>query len=363
VGYSYQATVTVPAPTGGPHSDFTILISGSDAKLKTVGNSGAIQNTVTRTYGSLNQTVPADLIISSDAAGTSLYNWGYDFYDGVNGTALIWVKIPNYSAGLTLYISIGNAAVNTYQGGSIGAEFDANTSLALHFPDGSTLVASDFTSNGNNGSINSVTATSGKIDGAASLSGATTNKITGFSQLIPGANTDFTCEFWIKPSSVGGAGSGNAFFYQGPGTSQEGAAFMVYTGGGHSNTLRWSVANGGSYIYGNDNIISTGVWQHVVFTYEGATNTGTFYVNGVSAGSGVATGTPPTAGVSLGYWYLSTDVTRYYQGLLDEGRFSNVLRSSNWIATEYANQNSAPSMGAFSPLSNGVNLLACLGVG
>ena len=95
MGYGYQATVVIPAATGSTQTNFTVALTGTDTKLKTVTNGGQIQNTVTR----VGQTVPADLILSSDSAGTSLYTWGWDFYDAVNGIATLWVLIPSLTSG------------------------------------------------------------------------------------------------------------------------------------------------------------------------------------------------------------------------------------------------------------------------
>ena len=358
MGYAYQATVTIPAPTGGPHTDFTVVFKISSALLKP-SPGGVIQHSGVAFTGG--PTVPYDLIVSSDAAGTSLYNWTIKAWDQANGIAYIYVKIPNYSGALTLYVSIGNASVSSFPGGARGTAFDANTGLALLLPDGTTLNTADFSASANNGTNTGCTAASGQIDGGASLNGST-NKIT-FAQVIGAAAAAFTYECWINPTRYGNAAAGNAFFYQGPGTSQEGAAFMVYDGGGHTKSLRWSVANGGSYIYANNDIIALNAWQHVAFVYTVAGTTGTFYVNGVAAGSGSSGGTPPNTGGAIGYWYLSSDATRYFAGTLNDCRYSSVARSGDWIATEVANQTSIPLAGAFSPIvagaPNSLTLVGC----
>ena len=117
--YAYQASVSIPAASNSDQTNITLVIAFSDSRMKTAANGGAIQNTVTHS----GQTVPADCVLSTDAAITNLYNWGWDSYDPTTGAGKIWLLMPTHShtSATSVYISIGNPAVNTYQGGSMGA--------------------------------------------------------------------------------------------------------------------------------------------------------------------------------------------------------------------------------------------------
>ncbi|MCK4284663.1 MAG: DUF2341 domain-containing protein [Candidatus Lokiarchaeota archaeon] len=67
------------------------------------------------------------------------------------------------------------------------------------------------------------------------------------------------------------------------------------------------------------------------------------YVNGVT-GSTITAGAwyhvviTDTTGVSASALAIATNSSSYYQGSIDEFRLSNVIRSADWIATEYNNQ-------------------------
>ena len=334
MGYAFQATVTVPAPSGAL-SNFTLALTGTDTKLKTVANGGQIQHTTTRTYGSYTQTVPADLILSADAAGTSLYSWGFDFYDPVNGVAKIWVLIPSYSAGLTIYVSIGNGAVSTYQGGSIGSEFDTNTKLACHFPDGTTLSLADFSTSGYNGTNTGLTAGAGKIDGAAVANGSSYGTIVGSGLNLTGS---FTVSIWLKTTGTGvlycrGTYAGTGYYI---GINTGGIGYLVI---------------GGTYIDTNGGVISDGTWHNFSVSYDVGAFRAYLYIDGVLVNNNASGNPASNAGPAYIAQYQTGAV--YVTGSLDELRVSSAPRSASWIATEYANQNNLPAMSAFTSLSSG----------
>ncbi|MFX1530639.1 MAG: hypothetical protein ACFFBC_05965 [Promethearchaeota archaeon] len=69
------------------------------------------------------------------------------------------------------------------------------------------------------------------------------------------------------------------------------------------------------YINGvNSSTVTTGVWYHVVIT--------------------------DTTGISASSLDIARNLSVYYDGAIDEFRLSSMLRSSDWIATEYNNQES-----------------------
>lgn len=363
MSYTYQATVTVPAPTGGPHSNFTFLLKGSDTKLRlaSLGTGGAIQNSTTRSYTSYTQTVPADLVLSTDAAITSLMSWGIDNWDSANGVVWIWVKITSYSAGFTIYVSIGNSLVTTYQGGSIGSEFDANVQGDWHFPDGSTLALADFSQNtaANGGTgVNTPTAGTGQIDGAASLASASSQYVTvgTSSTLNPAAQT---VSAWVNAASFPGAY--NTVWSRINTASTSFQQLFIKSNGKIAVYLQGTA--GVNYDGTGSNTLLANTWYYVAFTYS-STDGLVGYVNGSSDHTAAANGAlASAAGVTASIGQDIKAANRPWNGSIDEVRISSVARSAAWIATEYANQSSPPSIGAFSPISSGVaptlTLLGC----
>lgn len=333
MAYTSQASVTIPAATGSTQTNISLVITGTDTKLKTVANGGQIQNIVTR----VGQTVPADLILSSDTAGTLLYNWGWDFYDPVNGIATIWLLMPSHSSSssTTIYISIGNAAVTTYQGGTQGSEFDTNTKAVYHFANGTTLSAKDSGSGSLDGVVNSATAHAGQIDGGMATSGSQDVSVANTAALNVQTGTDFTIQTWFYMVTNPGT---TAIFDKGA----LGRDYSIFCISATSIYVEIGGAGGSMATSG----FTTGAWHHLVLTrnatvgkiYLDGADTGNAFANGVgNAGSNISIG----RGVSGG-----SDFNGYH----DEFKICNTGRTANWIATEYANQLTIPVMGAFASL-------------
>jgi hypothetical protein len=105
--------------------------------------------------------------------------------------------------------------------------------------------------------------------------------------------------------------------------------------------------------------LTINAWNHFAFT-QTSLRAYSYFINGAAAGS-FSSGLAPLA--------ATTDIFRgenggeFFPGSIDELRFASTVRSSDWIATEYANQFSPPSMSAFSPIGTGsvtsLTLLGC----
>lgn len=333
--YTSKATVSFSAATGSTQTNITLAFTGSDAKLKTVGNGGQIQNTVTR----VGVTVPADFILTNDATCatvTGSWNWGIESYSATGGTIIGWAKVASLTTGSPVVptVCIGNAAVSAYQGGAQGAEFDTNTKAAYRFPDGSTLSAKDFGPNSLDGTINSAMAHSGQVGGGMATSGTSQDVSVPNNALLNVQTGDMTIESWFfmvtNPGTTavwdkGNLGRDYSFFVISP-TS-------IYTEVGNSG--------GTTAVTG----FTTGVWHHLVFSRTAGT--GGIYLDGVfnaSFGGGTANN---GSDLSIG---RGTSGGSDFNGYHDEFRVISTGRTANWIATEYANQLSPPAIGAFTSI-------------
>ena len=358
MAYAYQATVTIPAPTGGPHTDFTVVIVGTRTEMATVPNGGAVRNTVTR----VGMTVPADLIVSTDVAGTSLLSWGFEKYVATTGEVIIWAKISSYSAGTTLYISVGNSAVSTYQGGAQGAEFDSNTVLVLHLPDGTTLSGKDFSASSIDFTASAgASAASGQIDGGVSMNG-TTNAFASASGTLNSTPMVMTFSCWAKLSATLSGTRYTLFSTTNANTS--GNWSVEFSGAIAPNVNSFTVIAPGAFIASTPaNSVNNGSWYHVAFTRNGTGSTFALYINGVpqtltyqTVVDFVDSGQPKNIG-------QRGTSNQLWNGLLDEIVYSKTPRSSNWIATMYANQSSPPIIGTFAQIiswvPNGICLMGC----
>ena len=85
-----------------------------------------------------------------------------------------------------------------------------------------------------------------------------------------------------------------------------------------------------------------GQWYCLVGTYDGSSSSNgiKLYLNGLRVDDTVATlGTYTAMENSPKPLYIGKYGTQYLDGMVDEVRISNTVRSSNWIQTSYNNQN------------------------
>jgi len=350
--YTSVATLTFPAASGATtDTNITLAFSASDAKLKTTANGGEIYNTVTR----VGVVVPTDLILTSDATCATQaggYTWGIETYSAAAGTLNGWVMVPSLTTGASVSITvcIGNAAISTYQGGAAGAEFDTYTQVAYHFPNGTTASYLDFSANANNATNTLTTAVAGKLDGAVGFVSASTQYVaTPLSNL---SYTNGTVSLWAYPGTAYNDGSDMFLFGQ---SSAGEFSFQKYSDGNFY--AGWSVSGDHRVVVASTALTwPQNTWVRYDLTWT-STGTTTLYANGVSIGTHTGTvvasiPTPLTIGQELANG-------GFFTGRIDEFRISNALRSADWINTEYANQSSAPAIGAFSPSQPAITFSGC----
>ena len=159
-GYTNMRAITI-SHTKVPNTDqtnFPVLISlpaNTYADLKTTANGGSV--TSANGY---------DIVFTSDAGGTIPLAYEREGYSGTTGAMIDWVNVPtvSHTTDTVIYLFYGNSSVTTDQSNARGT-WNSNYMGVWHFPNGTTLSANDSTSNGNNGTINGATATSGEIEG------------------------------------------------------------------------------------------------------------------------------------------------------------------------------------------------------
>ena len=330
-GYAYRRAVTIDH-SKVPNTDqtnFPMLFSGTYSYLATTSNGGNVTNA--NGY---------DIIFTSDAGGTSTLPFERETYNASTGAVNFWVKVPtvSHSSDTVFYMFYGNSSVTTDQSNKTGV-WDSSFKGVWHLPNGSTLSASDSTSNGNNGTNNGASATTGKIDGGASFNG-TSNYIDVPSSSTFGGYGTVSFSAWIKPSQVNvdqvilerpvSTTAVNPWQYWSFGVASSGSVFAAVSSGiAGSRILTFSSGT-----------ISANVWTHVYVTYDGSTLR--TYINGAvdpTTGSGNITIGSGSTDIGIGQSFIS-GFEGYFGGLIDEARFSSTARSADWITTEYNNQNS-----------------------
>jgi hypothetical protein len=313
-----SVTINYPQVSGASNlTNFPMLFSVTNASFMTVANGG----NVGKSDGS-------DILFTASDGLTKL-NHELEYYNPSTGQVIAWVQIPSLSptANTVIYVYDGNPSAANQQNPT--AVWDSNYKGVWHFSNGTTLSASDSTSNGNNGTISGATAASGFIDGAADFNGA--------SYISESATTNtsvssLTVSVWMQAA-------------QAPQNSY--ATLFDSRATGYQNWILDTGVQGNKYQFCLEtsteiqDCLGSGTldtnWHYLVGSYNGSTQA--LYLDGAPIAQSSVSIQLGTGSYPLN-WGSSNDSASFFNGLLDEARLSNIARSSAWIATEYNNQSS-----------------------
>ena len=140
-------------------------------------------------------------------------------------------------------------------------------------------------------------------------------------------STDFTIEFWVKTTQVGGGTSGSSHWYSGRGIvdAEVGGQTTDFGVTLVQNKLAFGVGNSDKTIWSTSDI-NTGNWVHVAVTRTASTGLMQIYINGTLESSGTGPTAARTSGIKIGGNNARTD--QNFNGTLDELRIWNVVRTS-----------------------------------
>ena len=198
---------------------------------------------------------------------------------------------------------------------------DKNTVLLMHFDEG-TGHPKDSSSFENDGTLkgDATWTGEGKFGGALNFAGVNGYVDAGNDDSL-GLTGPLTIEAWVKPIAtpgedkgllgrIGGIAGGYMLFY---GSRNNPYAYMVTTDQGH-------------HFIPSGIVFEEGEWQHVALTYDGI-STVKWYLNGKN----VEIETKPTSGKIVTVKNIRFIIgmygnDRFYKGLMDEVRVSNIVR-------------------------------------
>src|SRR5665213_227051 len=196
--FSYSRTITIShLLVPSTQSSFPVLISSGtafSASLATVANGGRAQNSSGYDIG----------FYSNANCSTGKLNWETEDYSATTGVARYWVLNTSLSSSVdtVFYMCYGDPSISSFQGGSTGSVWDSNYKGIWHVPNGSSLTGNDSTSNANNLTTVTATATSGQIDGAAAFNGTTqTLSVTEPTSLKFTGSQTLSCWFYETDNS------------------------------------------------------------------------------------------------------------------------------------------------------------------
>lgn len=310
-------------------TDFPVLVSQTDARFKTIANSGHVSNA--NGY---------DIRPYTDTTlGTAITGYELERYNATTGEVVMWVKVSSLSSSTTpIVLGYGDTGITT--DGSSSTTWSNSFQNVYHLKDGTTLSVTDSAAH-TNGTNHSATAATGKIDGGAGFASASTQYISTSST----AYSAVTWSAWVNATSFPSAY--NTVIYKNSSNSDANGILIKSNG----KLFCILVATTQLFYDGTgSHTLSTGTWYLVHLTYNSSAGL-IGYVNGASDGTVAANGAGNMSGSLVAQIGRDDVNARYWNGSMDEVRASTVARSADWITTEYNNQN-AP--GTFETLGSEV---------
>jgi hypothetical protein len=160
------------------------------------------------------------------------------------------------------------------------------------------------------------------------------------SKMRSGDADRFTVEAWVNWTSIGTGSSDRYRCIINHGTTNNADQFFMYarnpSSGGDDPYYAFGYYTGSASNNATNPGIAAdaGTWVHVAGVYDGTE--WRIYRNGVLGGTTPKDGTPVNSSADwiIGAWGTS----RYFLGTMDEIRFSNRVRSADWIKLAHATQ-------------------------
>lgn len=281
-----------------------------------------------------------------------------EFFDGSSGRFVAWVNVSNLSSSsdTTLYMYYGNS--NSFNQEYPEMVWDSHFMMVQHLDETSGILH-DSTFYENDGIPNGgVTQDAvGIIDGADYFDGNNDYVDLGNPTNLNPQN-EITVSTWYKPISFKGTGNNpivDKGFYSHTFPHYQfhlGVTGDLYEPPGAYAQFSFSVAAGGtgSGSYTSNGFWTPGHWYYIVGTYNGSMVS--LYVN--IGDEMTLINSVPLSGTMQDYGknvYIAkfSNWNYFTPGTIDEIRISNIARTSEWITTEYNNQNDPSSFLSFGP--------------
>jgi len=152
---------------------------------------------------------------------------------------------------------------------------------------------------------------------------------------------DISIEAFVRFESLPSSGNSYVIVMKGQDDGvNEISYFFLYTDNGATDLLRFVMTPAGTYGAGNDKSVtwtaSLDTWYHVAVTWKASTKTVKFYVDGAQQGADQTTTDgsiyDSTRRVVIGAERSDTTPKSFFDGLMDEIRIWNVVRTTTEIA-------------------------------
>jgi hypothetical protein len=346
--YQYCRKITVDhTQVNSDLTDFPLLvnITGED-DLKTVANGGHVEHSQ-----------GWDIVFKTDGCGTLDHE--IEKYDGSTGDLVAWVRVPTLSSSTDteIYMYYGTSPVICSPENPDGV-WDSNYQAVYHLKEDPTSTDPapqiyDSTENDHDGtSYGSMTSDGqvpGQIDGGIEFDGG--NDYIDIGNFMSAGVSQVTMEAWVDKTD----GDDTRVVSKSDGTNASGTQ--------HKMTLRLSgsspqisarlntVNNVGVDLVSANSVPNDTLMHHVAWTYDGAAVE--FYIDGTLSNcqlgghGGTGNSCTPTGDIiSSGRAIVignNDDIpnSRFFGGIIDEVRISDIARSADWLDAQYKNHTNA----------------------
>jgi len=325
-------------------------------------------------FSVLISTIDPDLMKAQDDGGDILFMNGtgvakrqyheIETFDQTTGTLVAWVNVPALSSSqdTVFYMYYGNPTCINQQYPE--KTWNSHYKAVWHLNNNPIGTIVDSTANSNNGTSHGGMTTSGLVDGK-------TGKCLNFDGIddyisVPDSSslkpTDVTLVAWFRPQQQnppeGNFVAKHCHDYFDNAAGHTYALCMrpgdLIAGGIETDTYDQAVYFG--FLPFNIN-----TWSYLTLTFDGTTNTGRFYVNGVLRetksidDSALWYNDPWDFTMGGCRWGGGSEhvINKFFNCGLDEIRVMNTPLDPGWIATEYANQNNPAEFYTIGPEVSG----------
>lgn len=286
------------------HSNFPVLVKLTEPDFRSTGNGGNVESP--NGYD----------IVFTTADGTTVLDHDLEGYNAATGEIIFWVRFPslNATSDTEFFIYYGNASQTVDQ--SLASTWDTNYQMVMHMDD-----LNDATSKGNNGTNIGTGSTGGVIGNGRSFDANNGDYISVADNSTLDLTSDITISLWVNADNFGST----------PDLVTKGSYTEAYSSWIRGNGRLRFATNGDDLT--SSGSISSGSQTYITFTKN---NSGrAIYIDGSLNNSDNNTTNFNTNNNPL---HISTNGYPI-NGMVDEVRISNIARSSEWITTEYNNQN------------------------
>lgn len=317
-GYDFYKPIVINGgQVQGSNTDFPVLISiSADSDLSAKARADGF-----------------DIAFTSSANSTTTLDYEIESYNSGTGELIAWVKVPTVStAGTTIYMFYGNSSVISDQ--STTSTWSNSFRSIYHL--GSSF--DDASPNGNNGTNNGSTNSTGQIGDAQLFNGS--NSYIALDDLYNGTTfSATTVSAWIRTNDetnqIIASFDRNEYW-----------RFEINGNGGGNGQLGWDLLSStGQLDFGSTTRVDDNNWKYVTAVFDnGAAR---IYINGVqdvntTTGTNFGSGNDRYGFIGVGSEAPGLDGAQgpndYFNGDIDEFRISDIARTDAWIATEYNNQ-------------------------